>query len=339
MRTRASLAVSIVALALAFTAVASPVLASGVTPKDATPVQREEAQTRFGRARDLYTAKKLDEAHDEFEKSYAIVASPNALLFVARCDRDRGSLVAAYAEYGRTAAEAKEHASDDPRYAKTAEAANDERDALTPQLGFVTIAVERATPETTVTIGGETFGRAEWGEPVPVMPGASDVTIATPGKPSAHQSLTLVAGERKMLSLDAGPEVARAMAEAPHDAPQSHGPTSAEDAASRGKMRSFAYGAAVVGGVGLVTFAVFGLMTNATYNDLQSQCHGPCPAGVGGSDVSKGKTQQAVADIGLAVGVVGTATAVTLLVLSLPTKSESVALVAGPTWVGARGEF
>jgi hypothetical protein len=339
MRTRASLAASIVAFALATTTMASPVLASGVTPKDATPLQREEAQTRFGHARDLYAAKKLDEAHDEFEKSYAIVASPNALLFVARCDRDRGRLVAAYAEYGRTAAEAKEHAADDPRYAKTAEAANDERDALTPQLGFVTISVDRASPETTVTIGTETFGRAEWGEPVPVMPGATDVTIATPGKPSAHQSLTLVAGERKTLSLDAGPDVARPTAEATHEAPQSDGQTSAEAAASRHEMRSFAYGATIVGGVGVATFAVFGLMTNATYDDLQSQCHGPCPAGVGGSEISKGKTQQTVADVGLAVGLVGAAAAVTLFVLSLPTKSDIVALVAGPTWMGARGEF
>jgi hypothetical protein len=123
------------------------------------------------------------------------------------------------------------------------------------------------------------------------------------------------------------------------EAPKAHVQTPEEEAASRGKTRTFAYGAAVVGGVGLVTFAVFGLMSNATYNDLTTQCHGPCPTGYGASEVSKGKTQQTVADVGLAVGLVGAAAAVGLFVMSIPTKSENVALVAGPTWMGLKGEF
>ena len=56
--------------------------------------------------------------------------------------------VAAYEEFGRAATEAKEHAAGDPRYAKTAEAAERERDALAPKLGFVTVTVQNSTPET-----------------------------------------------------------------------------------------------------------------------------------------------------------------------------------------------
>src|SRR5580704_11670159 len=78
----------------------------------------------------LVTASAHDEAAAEFDKSYAIVSSPNALFFLARCDRERGKLVTAYAELGRTAAEAREHASEDTRYVKTAQAASDERDAI-----------------------------------------------------------------------------------------------------------------------------------------------------------------------------------------------------------------
>ncbi len=340
MRTHARLAVSVALATALLTLDPSSVFAAGVTPNDATPVQREEAQNRFAHGRDLYAAKKFDEAHDEFEKSYAIVASPNALFFLARSDRERGKLVAAYVEYGRTAAEAKEHAADDPRYAKTAEAATEERDAIAPQLGFVTIAVDRATPETSVTIGGEKLGKAAWGEALPVMPGTSDVVIITPGKPNVHQMITVAAGDRKTLALDAGPDVATPQAKAAPEALQpAHVQTPEEEAASRAKLRTFAYGAAVAGGVGFVTFAVFGLMSNATYNDLQNQCHGPCPAGYGASEVSKGKTQQTVADIGLAVGLVGAAATVGLFVMSLPTKSENVSLVAGPTWMGLKGEF
>jgi hypothetical protein len=92
-------------------------------------------------------------------------------------------------------------------------------------------------------------------------------------------------------------------------------------------------------------------MSNVTYNDLQAQCHGSCAPGQGSaSEISKGKTQQTVADIGLAVGLVGTAATVVLFVMSLPSKPEDgrsaaasqstgVAVMAGPTWMGVQGAF
>jgi hypothetical protein len=331
---------------------AVPASAAGVTPTQATPVQRDQAQSHFGRGHDLFTAKKFDDARDEFEKSYAIVASPNALLFLARCDRERGKLVAAYAEYGRTVAEAKEHAADDPRYAKTSEAASDERDAVAQQLAFVTIAVDRATSETTVSVAGEKFERAEWGEPVPAMPGKSEVVVTTPGKADVHQSIEVAAGEHRTLALDAGPDLATPQAATPAagaSAPRQASPE--DDARSRAKLRTASYVAAGAGVAGFATFAVFGLMSNSTYNDLQAQCHGSCAPGQGdASEISKGKTQQTVADVGLAVGLVGTAAAVVLFVMSLPSKPEDgrstagspstgVAVVAGPTWVGVQGAF
>ncbi len=148
-------------------------------------MQREEAQNHFARGRDLYTAKKFDEAATEFDKSYAIVASPNALFFLARCERERGKLVAAYAELGRAATEAREHASEDPRYAKTADAASDERDAIAAQLGFVTVTVTSGSADTTVTIAGTKFPRAALGEPLPLAPGSAEIVVETPGEAAA----------------------------------------------------------------------------------------------------------------------------------------------------------
>jgi hypothetical protein len=345
-------AVVAAALALVVGLGATPAaFAAGATPTQATPVQREEAQTRFAHGHDLFAAKKFDEARDEFEKSYAIVASPNALLFLARCDRERGKLVAAYAEYGRTVAEAKEHAADDPRYAKTSEAASEERDAVGQQLAFVTIAVDRATAETTVTVAGEKFDRAEWGEPVPVAPGKSEAVVTTPGKADVHQALEVAAGEHRTLALDAGPDVATPLAANPTTPPPTtKRQTSPEDdARTRATLRTGSYVAAGAGVVGFATFAVFGLMSNATYNDLSAQCHGPCAPGQGNaSEISKGKTQQTVADVGLAVGLVGTAATVVLFVMSLPTKPEDgkaasaspgLSIMAGPTWMGVQGAF
>ncbi len=339
MRARAHLLRTLAVSFIVATATAAGAV-TGVTPSDATPVQREEAQSHFAKGRDLYTARKFDEAAAEFEKSYAIVASPNALFFLARCDRERGKLVAAYAELGRTAAEAREHASEDPRYAKTAQAASEERDAIAPQLGFVTLTLTGGTPETTLTVGEEKLPRAALGEPIPLMPGTTNVTIETPGKPALHQTVSVFGGEKKSVTLDAG------AVETPAAAPSSvagpvapPGDPAADAAAARARTRTWSYVSAGVAVAGIATFAVVGTLSNNDYSDLQAKCHGPCPPGVDQDEINRGKTEQTIADVGLVVGLVGAAAAVTLFVMSLPTKSDKVTAVVGPSWVGVRGEF
>ena len=170
------------------TALTAPLAAraSGVDPDAATPVQREQAQARFGRGRQLFLEKKFGEALVEFQGSHDIVASPNARLYIAHCRRELGELVAAYEEFGRAATEARERTPGDPRYAKTAEAAARERDAIAPRLGFLTLTVENATPETKLTIAGEEIKSAAWGETAPVLPGAPEIVAETPNRPAAR---------------------------------------------------------------------------------------------------------------------------------------------------------
>ena len=328
------------ALALALSLAGGFARASaGVAPSDATPVQREEAQSHFARGRDLYTAKKFEEAAAEFERSYAIVASPNALFFLARCDRERGKLVAAYSELGRTAAEAREHASEDPRYAKTADAAIEERDAIAPQLGFVTVIVNGGSPDASVTIGGEKFPRAALGEPFPVMPGSTQVVVDTPGAPSLRQTVSVFGGEKKSVTFDVSTAEAAPSAPEPPAPRPLHVTTPEEEAANRARVRMASYIAAGVAGVGLITFAAAGVASNNTYNDLEAQCHGPCAPGTNQGEINNGKTEQTVADVGLVFALVGATAAVTLFVMSIPPKSDKVSLSVGPTWMGVRGEF
>ena len=87
-------------------AASAPALAAGVDPANATPVQREQAQTHFLKGKASFDRNDLPGALEEFRASLEIVASPNARLYVARTLREMGRLVEAYAEFGRTAAEA-----------------------------------------------------------------------------------------------------------------------------------------------------------------------------------------------------------------------------------------
>jgi hypothetical protein len=328
------LAAPLLAFALAL---AVDARAAGVDPDAATPVQREQAQARFARGRKLYDKKRYEEALVEFQGSHDIVASPNARLYIGYCHRELGHFVAAYVELGRTATEARERAAADPRYAKAADSAERERAAVAPRVGFVTVAVAHAAPDTKLTIAGEEIKSAAWAEPAPVMPGTTEIVVSTPGRPDVHQNVSVAAGEKKDVALDAGlppppPE--------PPPEPVAAPPPPPEGVSG---LRIAAYVAGGVGVLGLGAFTFFGLKSNSTYNSLQSDCHGPCPASRS-NDISSGKSQQTIANVGLIVGAVGVATGVTLFILSSgkhesSSPAPSAALVASPTWLGVKGAF
>lgn len=324
------LAAPLLLSAIAFAPHAS---AASVTPSAATPVQREQAQSRFLRGKDLYGAGKFDAALAEFTASLDIVASPNTRLYVARCLREMGRYVPAYVELGRTAVEAKELTRDDPRYAKAATAAEDERKALEPKLGFLEIGITHAAPTTTLKVGGDDVRRGGWSEPVPVMPGSAEVVVETPGHAPVKRTVQVAAGGKQSLAIDAeadSPDVA--VVATNNDAPSGE----AGSETKRAKLRPYAYVAGGVAVAGLATFAVFGLLANGTYSDLEAACGTkPCPPGHE-DDISSGRTQQTVANVGLVVAAVGAAAAVTLFVLSKPPAQSTT---AGTTRVVARGSF
>jgi hypothetical protein len=281
----------------------------GVSPGVATPVQRDQAQALFQRAKKLFDAKIYAESLAQFRAAMDIVASPNARLYVARCLRETGKFVEAYVEFDRTAVEATEHAREDSRYARTAASARTERDTLAARLGFVRVHVDHASDSGKLTVAGEEIRQAGWGEPIPVMPGDVEVRLAVGSSPPITKTVMIAAGEKKSVDLVAAPSMVIA------------GDPKAPSM-GRGWLRPYAYVAAGVGATGLFTFTIAGILSDVTYGDLGSQCgKGPCPASKQ-SEVSRGQTEQTVADVGLALGLAGIAAGVTLFVLSLPAKKE-----------------
>jgi hypothetical protein len=307
--------------------------AAGVSPAKATPVQREQAQSRFMKGRSLYTAKKYDAALVELNASLDIVASPNTRLYIARVLRDMGKTVPAYVELGRAAVEAKELVQEDPRYEQTAEAARQERAQIEPKLAFVEVQVAHPGADTSLRVGGDEVRRGGWAEPVPVTPGNLAVVVETPGHAPVSQSIDIRAGERKQVALDAGAEAAAASATEPP-------PAVAVKSDTPSTLRPLAFASAGVAVAGLATFLVAGAMANGTYSDLEKACSGgSCPPGRAG-DVSSGKTQQTLANVGLGVFAVFGAASVTLFVLGSPKKATPTAAVGvGPSFLTVRGTF
>jgi hypothetical protein len=333
MRPIALLRLPLAALAIA---IATPALADGVLPSQASAVQREQAQSRFQRGKELMGKKSYGEALVEFRASHDIVASPNARLEIARCLLATGKLVDAYAEFGRTSVEAKELAAEDKRYQLAYDSATTERAALQPQLGFVSLTIENPSDATRVTVGGEEIRRAAWTEPAPVVAGTTAIVVITPGHADVTRSVTLAAGASTSLTIDAqsgeadAPGVATAAAPPPVETQGGHLP-----------LRTLAFVAGGVGAAGIATFAIFGAMAHSTYDDLQSACAGgPCPPSKS-DEISSGKTKQTVANVGLAIGIVGAAAGATLFVLSLKrdTTAPNAALIVAPAWVGIGGKL
>jgi hypothetical protein len=312
--------------------------AAGVEPAKATPVQREQAQSRFIKGRELFNAKKYDLALVELSASLDIVASPNTRLYVGRCLREMGRTVAAYAELGRTAVEAKELLRDDTRYEKAAQAANDERAALAPKLGFLDVRVTHATPETTLKVANDDVRRGGWEEPVPVLPGTATILVETPGHAPVQQQVEVAAGEHKSMVIDAVPDASG------EGLATSAGTPPAATSDSSATLRPVMYVTAGLAVVGLATFAIAGVMANGTYSDLKSACgSSPCPPGHE-SDISAGKTQQTFANVGLVVFALSAAATATLFFVTSPKKSSSPAaasarVTAGPSFVGLQGAF
>ncbi len=315
--------------------------AAGVSPAKATPVQREQAQSRFLKGRELYNAKKYDAALAQLQASLDIVASPNTRLYIGRCLRDMGRTVEAYVELGRASVEAKELVTEDARYEQAATAANDERTRLQPKLGFVEVSVTHPGSATTLRVAGDEVRRGGWAEPVPVVPGNVDVIVETPDKAPVSQTVAVRAGEHKQVAIDAGAD-----APAAPEAPAPAATTIESSTDGRAAMRPLAFAAGGIAVAGLATFIVAGAMANGTYSDLEKACgNGPCPRGHEG-DISSGKTQQTFANIGLGVFAVAAAASVTLFVLSSPKKTTatlpappSARVAVGPSFVTLQGAF
>lgn len=329
MRGAPLLRVTIAALALAF---AAPAMAAGALPSQASPVQREQAQSRFLRGKDLLAKGSYPEALEEFRASHDIVASPNTRLEIARCLRAMGKLVDAYAELGRTGVEAKELRSEDNRYDRALDAATAERAELQPKLGFLALTLQNAGDGTRVVVGGEEVGRAAWSEPAPVMAGTTQVVVSTPGHADVTRTVTVAAGSTEAVALDAA-----------SGAPDGSTPAAlaAEAQAERSRtspLRASAYVAGGVGVAGFAALAVFGVLARGTYDDLQKTCPSACPPSKQ-DEVSSGRTQETLANVGLVVGIVGVAAGATLFALSLhkAPAGPSAALVVGPAWVGLEG--
>lgn len=284
------------------------------------------AQTAYAAGRRAFATEDFASAKAAFERSLGIVSSPNTALYLARSLDALGEHVDAYEMYGRAIVIADAQASEDTKYAATRRAALDERQALRSRLAFVTVEVDDDDPDA-ITVGGRRFAHPRRELEVPVAPGSLRVEVRYPDGRTSDAAKDLSAGERWIVHFDRASESPKAPAAA---APQAHEPP----------WKTLSIVSAGVGAAGVATFFVAGAMAQSTHNQLVSACGaGPCPASAADL-VSAGKTEQTIANVGLAVGAIGIACGVTFFVLHAKKGNpKGVEIGAGPTGGFVRGTF
>jgi hypothetical protein len=342
-RLRLLVASGALAGSLAFPGVAHAV---GPSPVDATAEQKKEATEHFAAGKQALEGNDFETAISELQASLQVVDSPNAHLELARALRDSGKSAEAWVEYGRAAETATRLAPKEERYLKTADAAVAERVGVEGKLALLAVSVTHAPTDATMKVGGRIVPPEEWNAPVVVSPGDMDVVLSDRGGTEiTRRTVRASVGQTTQVALDGTPpapppdratadtfvedktesgEGAQPASEAPAPQPHASG------------LRPFAYVVGGVGIAGLASFTVFGLLSSSAYSDLQKLCPHGCPFDKH-VEIDNGITEQTVANVSLAVGLVALAAGTTMFFLSAPSASSGAraALVVAPTYQGA----
>jgi hypothetical protein len=317
--------------ALALLCWAELAVAAGATAADATKEQWAAAQTTFKVGDDLYDAGRYTEAVTAYRASYEIVASPNSRLMIARALREQGKLIDAHLEFRATLDEARASAAADGKYEGTVSAATTEKAALEAQLARVLLKFAGEPELAKLSVGGRQLAPADAAEPIFVMPGEISVIAHTRDGRQAQSQVELTAGAQQTLLL-------QFPAPASRQRPPPAAPPKLDSASD--PLRTLSYVAGGVGAVGLIAFGVFGVLNNGTHADLEQRCAGDRCDPAEQDDIDAGRRYQLLANIGLAVGVLGLGTGATLFVVSAPTERQSAWSVdVSPASLRLKGRF
>jgi len=185
---------------------------------------------------------------------------------------------------------------------RRADAAQAERNAVAPYLGFVTLTMKDQPADAKLSVNGAEITRAGWSEPIPVAPGSGEVRVEAAGHDTVVKPLQITAGQQVALTIEPGADVV-----APN-APPPISPTPKPTNPTVLALRISGIAAGGVGVVGILMFGIAGVSSINTFKRAREKCGktSPCPPEEQGV-VQRGKSEQAIANVGLVMGLAGLA--------------------------------
>jgi len=287
---------------LVVSAVVLSPLARAQTPDAASgdaAERRAMAEMLFFTARGLMEAERYAEACTKLAESHRLDPASGTLLNLAVCHEKEGKIASAWGEFRQAIVEARRAGRADREAL-----AREHADALEPELPLLMIAVPPAAqqPGLQITRNGVRLAPASWSTALPVDPGTVELSLRAPGFEPSVQSIVIARRER--LTMTVAPLEPLPVAE----------PPPVYWTRRRKAGLGLLVGGALVGG--------FGGVAGVRALQQRKQSDRSCPifdgerrctqAGVHAMD--QAKRWALLADVGLAVGVVGLVTGTWLFV-------------------------
>lgn len=253
--------------------------AAALSPQTAdAQVDPDVGRARFQAGRALYDRGDFSGALTEFRASMLALPSPNTALYIGRSLRELGRLAEAWRALTDASDDARRRSVAEPRYARTAESAYADANALTPRLAFVTVTVPNAPPGTVVELNGRPLEATSWNTPQPVDPPTLTLDARAPGRTPFHTSNSIAPGLQAQLAVtfDAPPAGLTTAAGPLSLTAGTPPPVTGVTTTVMSPWRPIGIVALGLGVVAGVTGIVLGLHARSLESDLQRDCPRGC---------------------------------------------------------------
>ncbi|AKT41843.1 tetratricopeptide repeat protein [Chondromyces crocatus] len=303
------------ALSLAWL-VSAPLSASAQVPfseiQDVARAKAEEGLSLFAEGR-------WQEAYERFRIAEDLFHAPTLVLHMAHCQRELGRLLAARALYRKVAEEKPPEEAPDA-FHRAHEIATEHLKELDERIPRISIDVPGQSSDALLVLldGGPVV--ALHPADIELDPGRHRIHAAARGVEPLDMTLDVVERERRRVRLELKP--------IPPPPPPPPPPTPG----------SIVPGATVlgVGLAGLAVGAITGGLTLARMSEIREQCNGArCPDTIRG-DADAIRPLAFASNVGFAVGGVGLAAGIVLLIVRPGGSPPTSSLVVGPHGVGGR---
>ena len=295
--------------------VVTSLLVTSLARAEPTKEEQAEAKTLLVDGSNLFKQERYEDALAKLERSYELVPSPNSALMIARCLVKLDRPVQAYEHFQRAEREASTRLEEQPRYRPTLEAAKSEGQAVRDTLGSVVVRVSDAPPGTVVELQGKKQPLEQGEATLLGKPGPAELVVRTPDGKTIARSVELQAGGEATLSIVMERPKKRSKPPPPEKKP----------------LPWQAVAALAAGGVAVVAFGLsigFGVHGTQIYNRLERECAPRCGP-EHAEDIEEGERAGIVANVSLAIGLVGVATGVAFLGWYLAENGTEVSIGAG----------
>jgi len=291
-------------------------------------------------------------ASQKLEKAFELLPAPSIALWSARALAKRGLLVEASERYLQAGRLPPSEGNEQAVQAQAQKDAARELAELSPRIPKLIIALDGAQPsEVSLDLDGKALSAALIGEEQPANPGAHKLT-GTRGAERVEQTFSLAEAQKSQISLRfqqlASPTPTAPPTSAPLVAPPlAAAPAPLAEPSDSGHSNALAYVALAVGGAGIATGAITGVIALGKRSDLDDNpaCKdGHCLPSVRG-DVDSFRTMRTISSIGFIAGGVCAGAGVVLLLTggSSSKRAEratpAMALRMAPGNVSVTGTF